>query len=411
MSRNPQTPDAPLTNIFINYRRDDTRASAGRLEADLERHFPGRVFRDIHDIEAGSDFVEAINDEVGKCGALLVMIGGQWLTLTDKSGKRRLDNPRDFVAAEIAGALLRKDVRVIPVLVDGAQMPTEEELPESLKDLVRRNATKLDDEYWDEDLKKLVAVLEKVCGASPQLPTTNSAPNRLLDTPPDRSGVTKIAIAAGASALAAALAVGIFLSTRKGSPQAQPQQFIAGLVPSPTATLVPSPTATPADATPRPLERRAVVDLARNEAEFFFPFDTTGDKWKWYLTKTKVDDEEYRWEVEVPNKYSIRVYLIKDKDVVANGPGDGDFDNLLSQTKKGIESKDSNGDWAGLDEKYVDEKYPFNIEREAEPGGLRVFVTGRGVGRMFANKPPKVFFLSLIATEKKPDLTTTVEYR
>lgn len=396
MSQNPQTPDAPLTNIFINYRRDDTRANAGRLEADLEKHFPGRVFRDIHDIEAGSDFVVAINDEVGKCGALLVMIGRQWLTLTDKNGKRRLDNPGDYVAAEIAGALVRKEVRVIPILVDDAQMPTEEDLPASLKDLVRRNARKLDDEYWDEDVKKLVAVLEKACGASLQ-PSTLSV-----------KLVPKVAIVAGVSALVAALAVGIFLSTRKGSPQVQPQQFIAGPAPSPTAAATPvSPPKSPPDAPPRPLERQAVVNLAQNEAEFFFPFDTTGDKWTWFRKQSKLGADEYHWNVFVPGdyEYKITVFLEKRKD---DAPGKGNFKSLLVYTDTGVK-------WRGPGEEFgaIDKKFPLEIERTPEPGGLRIKVKGAGVERMFAKQRPKEIALMTVTPdeEAESEITTDVEYK
>ena len=92
MSQKPQSPDSPLTDIFISYRRGDTKSDARQLETDLEKYFPGRVFRDMHDIEDGADYREVITEKVGKCGALLVLIGRQWLTLTDKDGRRRLDD-------------------------------------------------------------------------------------------------------------------------------------------------------------------------------------------------------------------------------------------------------------------------------------------------------------------------------
>jgi hypothetical protein len=251
MSRNPQTPERPLTNVFINYRRDDTRSDAGRLESDLERYFPGRVFRDVHDIEAGTDFMEVINKEVGECGALLVMIGQKWLTVTDKAGKRRLDNPDDPVAAEIAGALKRKDVRVIPVLVQDAKMPEDDDLPEHLKGLAHRNATKLDDEYWSADVARLVSVLEKVCGASPQpaAQTGQTAqPKKVgllgaVEAAPGMSGLMRIAIAAGVAALVAALTVGIFLS-RRGGPR-RTQDVNAGIEAKTEAALVIEPTPEP----------------------------------------------------------------------------------------------------------------------------------------------------------------------
>jgi hypothetical protein len=417
MSQNPQTPDDPLTDIFISYRRGDTKPEARQLEADLERYFPGRVFRDMHDIDDGADYRDVIKEKVGKCGALLVLIGRQWLTLTDKEGKRRLDDPNDLVVAEIAGALKRTNVRVIPVLLQGAEMPEEGRLPEPLRALPYRQARKLDDDHWEEDIARLAAQLEKVCGARqrPEAAGATAAAGSLSAAPPSRWGAKKPLIAAGAGALVFVVALIALIAWPRGSTEPKGQTFLPAGQPTPTATDSNNPTATPApnptDAAGKPLERSAVVDLARNEAEFFFPFDTSGDNWRWFLPETKVEDEEYRWEVEVKNRYSIRVFLSKQKRDVEAGQGDGDFEALLSLTESGVESKDSGGEWAGLDKKMVDKKYAFQIEPMVEPGGLRVVVTGEGVRRMFADRPGKVFFLTLIAAQKRPDLTIPVKYK
>jgi hypothetical protein len=122
--------------IFISYRRDDSSAWAGRLSDNLSRHFISKqIFIDVN-LEPGIDFVEA---SVGSCDALIAVIGKRWLTSSDEEGKRRLDNPEDFVRLEIATAL-KRNIRVIPVLVDGALMPRSGDLPDNLKLLVRRNA-------------------------------------------------------------------------------------------------------------------------------------------------------------------------------------------------------------------------------------------------------------------------------
>ena len=90
-----------------------------------------RIFKDANSIRPGDDFVEKINAAVGACVVLLAVIGKRWLTVTGEDGRRRLDDPGDFVRLEIETALTRR-VRVIPVLVDGAQMPRAAELPSSL---------------------------------------------------------------------------------------------------------------------------------------------------------------------------------------------------------------------------------------------------------------------------------------
>jgi hypothetical protein len=147
--------------IFVSYRREDTAYPAGWLFEQLADHF-GRdqVFKDIDSIELGQDFVEEITDAVGTCDVLLALIGDRWLTLTDASGRRRLDNPNDFVRIEIEAALARK-VRVIPILVAGATMPDESELPPSLAKLVRRQALELSPARFAFDVGRLLKVLDK----------------------------------------------------------------------------------------------------------------------------------------------------------------------------------------------------------------------------------------------------------
>src|SRR5437773_1614142 len=107
--------------VFINYRREDTRHAAGRLYDRLIQRFgKDHVFMDIDQIEPGQDFIEVINRKVSACDIAIVAIGPNWLRATDASGKRRLDDEEDFVRTEIVAALHR-NIRVIPILVDGAR--------------------------------------------------------------------------------------------------------------------------------------------------------------------------------------------------------------------------------------------------------------------------------------------------
>src|SRR5262252_9396042 len=117
--------------IFINYRRDDSPGTAGRLHDRLAQKF-GRnnLFMDVDHIPAGVDFTEYLHSQVVACDVFLAVIGPNWLDAKDDSGRRRFDNPDDFVTIEIAAALAR-NIRVIPVLVDGARTPKADKLPES----------------------------------------------------------------------------------------------------------------------------------------------------------------------------------------------------------------------------------------------------------------------------------------
>jgi formylglycine-generating enzyme required for sulfatase activity len=148
--------------IFISYRREESRWSAGRLFDRLTARFDRRqIFMDIDGIGLGEDFVETIEKKVGACDVLIAVIGAHWLTSSDQKGGRRLDNPEDFVRMEI-GTALRRNIRVIPVLVDGALMPKSTDLPDDLKRLARRNALLIGDTHFDDDCRRLVAAIEEV---------------------------------------------------------------------------------------------------------------------------------------------------------------------------------------------------------------------------------------------------------
>jgi hypothetical protein len=156
-----EKPAERSANIFVNYRREDSAGHAGRLFDRLSGRFPGRVFMDVDTLEPGVDFVEAIEQAVGACEVLIVLIGHEWLGATDATGRRRLDDPADFVRLEVATALDRK-IRVIPVLVQGASMPRVEELPPDLVKLARRNAIELSDARWAYDVDRLIHTIEAV---------------------------------------------------------------------------------------------------------------------------------------------------------------------------------------------------------------------------------------------------------
>ena len=133
-----------MAEIFISYRRQDTKAIAGRIFDRLEARF-GRdaVFMDIDSIPPGVDFHEWLNENVARAAVVLVLIGHGWIDARDERGHRRLENPNDFVRIEIEAALGRK-IPVVPLLIDGAPFPRVDELPASLQPLTRRNAAFLD---------------------------------------------------------------------------------------------------------------------------------------------------------------------------------------------------------------------------------------------------------------------------
>jgi hypothetical protein len=149
-------------NIFLSYRRADSAEITGRISDKLIAHF-GRdaVFQDVDSIPFGLDFREYLNDTVGKCNALVAVIGPDWLNVTDEIGTRRLDDPADFVRIEIAAALSR-NILVVPLLVRGAIMPKEDDLPADLKPLAFRNASQArNDPDFHHDMDRLISSLER----------------------------------------------------------------------------------------------------------------------------------------------------------------------------------------------------------------------------------------------------------
>jgi hypothetical protein len=125
--------------VFISYRRGDAGDVVGRIYDRLVERF-GRthVFKDVDSIPLGVDFRKHLTDSVGKCRVFLAVISRGWLQQAD--GERRLDQANDFVRIEMEAALQR-NIPVIPVLVQGAALPDEKDLPPSLRDFAYRNAT------------------------------------------------------------------------------------------------------------------------------------------------------------------------------------------------------------------------------------------------------------------------------
>jgi hypothetical protein len=149
-----------MGGVFVSYRRDDSRDIAGRIVDRLRQEYStDQLFLDIDAIPAGTNFDAVLADRLKSCDVLLALIGPHWLTATDASGQRRLDSPTDYVRREIAAALQRDDVRVIPLLVSGAEMPRREDLPDDLKPIVGRQNYHLRYERFNADVDDLVAQL------------------------------------------------------------------------------------------------------------------------------------------------------------------------------------------------------------------------------------------------------------
>ena len=146
-----------MGGIFLSYRREDTSDDARRVYERLAEQFGDElVFLDVEDIHLGDDFVDSITDALERAAYVLIAIGPRWLLVTDENGARRLDDPEDIVRYEIKTALGRK-IRVVPMLIGGAQMPHKRELPDDIAALIRRNGLEIrPDPDFDADVDDLM---------------------------------------------------------------------------------------------------------------------------------------------------------------------------------------------------------------------------------------------------------------
>ena len=148
-----------MPTIFISYRHDDSFASAKLLVEHLGRWLPDtEFFIDESGIQAGAEWRATLKEQLERAEAVLVVIGPRWITIEDRSGVRRLDEPDDVVGWEICQALASRK-RVVPVLVEGARLPAEAELPSPLKALARMQYCEIGRQTFEGDIQGLARAL------------------------------------------------------------------------------------------------------------------------------------------------------------------------------------------------------------------------------------------------------------
>lgn len=162
-----------MAGIFISYRQADAKAWAISLRDGLARVFgENEVFLDKDTLHAGN-WRDQINRALDRCAVTLIVIGPRWLTIVDEQNRPRIGLPEDVHHQEVALALSRSDVTVIPVLVDEAQMPRAEQLPEDLHSLCDQQDYKFGDtkSRRKADLEVLVKNIQDIGGLVPRTGT------------------------------------------------------------------------------------------------------------------------------------------------------------------------------------------------------------------------------------------------
>lgn len=148
------------TNIFISYRKDDSKWNTQLLYDRLSHYFsPRAIFKDFNTIKPGENYRQVISDALKKCHVLLVIIGKSWVNSQDEDGRQRLENPEDLLRIEIETALNR-NIRVIPVLFDNISMPSKALLPENLWPLTLRQTLSVSETNFDYDIRHLAEAIK-----------------------------------------------------------------------------------------------------------------------------------------------------------------------------------------------------------------------------------------------------------
>ena len=146
--------------LFVSYRRNDTGGRAGRLVDALGAEFGARnVFQDVDALELGHSFRDQVEAAIATSDALLIVIGQDWLGVDGAVGGRRIDSEDDFVRLEVSMAL-SLGISVVPVLVDGAVLPTDTELPDDLSQMLGRQAVTIRDASWHQDVGDVIRRLK-----------------------------------------------------------------------------------------------------------------------------------------------------------------------------------------------------------------------------------------------------------
>lgn len=153
------------SRVFISYRRDDAAGFSHAVHDRLADHLGAdQVFMDVHDIDAGADFAQRLQAAAQRCDVLIVLIGKRW-TGPRPDRVPRIHDADDWVRIEVAAAL-RRGIKVVPVLLDGATMPAPQELPADLLPLTRLNAVDLRSSRLDADVRDLVGTAVRAVGGT-----------------------------------------------------------------------------------------------------------------------------------------------------------------------------------------------------------------------------------------------------
>ncbi|HUN07887.1 MAG TPA: N-6 DNA methylase [Aggregatilineales bacterium] len=141
--------------IFISYRHADTPWAAARIHDAFERKLKSKVFLDYSSIPLGRKFNKIIEKALSNCEILLVVIGPKW-----QEAILHKQEAEDWVRKEIESAIERQ-IDIFPILIDGAKMPSIDQLPDTLGELTRYQAIELGFNNFNNGMKRLIEQIKE----------------------------------------------------------------------------------------------------------------------------------------------------------------------------------------------------------------------------------------------------------
>jgi len=151
-----------VRDIFMSYRHSDSSHAAGRMFDRMVLAFGNdRVFKDVNSIQVGArDFAMEIKQQIESARVMLVVVGNTWVHVQNKNGQRRLEDPQDYVRIELEWGL-KKDIPILPILLDDTPMPDAKNLPESIMSFSKCQSTRVrSDPDFDQDMERLIKYVE-----------------------------------------------------------------------------------------------------------------------------------------------------------------------------------------------------------------------------------------------------------
>jgi len=154
-------------DIFISYRRLDSATFSQWLATQLDAAYgENTTFIDTQNIRTADAWAEQIESRLNAALVLILVVGKNWLSISDEYGRRRLDLPDDWVRREIETAL-RTGKKIVPLLIEGAALPAREALPPSLSPLLDIQARAVDMDAIQRGISSLVKEIGALLGKTP----------------------------------------------------------------------------------------------------------------------------------------------------------------------------------------------------------------------------------------------------